>query len=239
MKHLRKLLIFFFSVIDQLFHQKRIKRFIESQKIKIRTFVDVGSFEGKYTDLILKIEKNCKIIMIEPQDKYYSLIKEKYKNNNQVEIVQLGLSDKKDALILKINKHEITSTFSEFQSKNKYLNMKAFLFESKLENMTIKNQEINVMPLDDLINEKNINFIDLIKIDTEGHEYKVLSGSQKSLKKINFILIEFHVDKIYKNYNPDEIHQFLIDNNFILLKKFPFPFTTWEDRVYKNSDYKG
>jgi len=44
MKHLRKLLIFFFSVIDQFFHQKRIKRFIESQKIKIRTFVDVGFF---------------------------------------------------------------------------------------------------------------------------------------------------------------------------------------------------
>jgi FkbM family methyltransferase len=239
MKHLRKLLIFFFGIIDQFFHQKRIKRFIKSQKIKIRTFIDVGSFEGNYTDLILEIEKNCKIIMIEPQDKYYSLIKEKYKNNNQVEVIQLGLSDKKDKLILKINKHEITSTFSEFKSTNKYLNLKAVLFESNLENMTTKNQEIKVMPLDDLINEKNINFVDLIKIDTEGHEYKVLNGSQKCLKKINFILIEFHTDKIYKNYKPEEIHQLLIDNNFIFLKKFRFPFTTWEDRIYKNSDYKG
>jgi len=238
MKHLRNLLIFFFSVIDQFFHQKRIEKFIKKQKMKINTFIDVGSFEGKYTDLILKISQNCKVIMIEPQNKYYNLIKEKYRKNSQIEILQLGLSDKKSKLSLKINKHEITSTFSEFQSENKYLNLKAILFESKLQGMTTENQEVNVVQLNEVVNEKNIDQIDLIKIDTEGHEYEVLSGSDKCVKKINFILIEFHTDTIYKNYNPEKIHQFLIDNNFILLKKFRFPFTTWEDRLYKNLKFK-
>ena len=238
MKHLRNLLIFFFSAIDQFFHQKRIKKFIKKQKLKINTFIDVGSFEGKYTDLILKIANNCKVIMIEPQDKYYNLIKEKYRDNSQIEILQLGLSDKKTKLNLKINKHEITSTFSEFQNENKYLNLKAILFESKLQGMTTKNQEVNVVKLNDLVNERNIDQVDLIKIDTEGHEYEVLSGSVDCIKKIKYILIEFHTDTIYKNYSPEKIHKFLIDNNFTLLKTFRFPFTTWEDRLYKNLKFK-
>ena len=73
MKFLRKLLLVFFDLIDEFFHQKRIEKFIRKNKIKLDTCIDVGAFKGKYTDLIFKIQKNCKIILIEPQTKYYSL----------------------------------------------------------------------------------------------------------------------------------------------------------------------
>ena len=116
MKFLRRLLIFFFSFIDKFFHQKRIQKFLEKKNIKLKTFIDVGAFEGKYTDLILKIEKNCNIIMVEPQKKYYNFLKNKYIDNHKVKIFRAGLSDQKNIQILKINKHEITSTFSEFKS---------------------------------------------------------------------------------------------------------------------------
>ena len=135
----------------------------------------------------------------------------------------------------KINKHEITSTFSKFNKTNRYLNLKAILFNSKLENMTKSEEKIEALPLDDIFREKNIQHIDLIKIDTEGHEYEVLTGAKENIKKINCVLVEFHNDKIYENYNPEKIHSFLIENNFTLLKRFNFPFTTWEDRLYKNS----
>ena len=118
MKLLRNLLLHFFDLIDEFYHQKRIEKFIKKNKIKIKTFIDVGAFEGKYTDLILKIQEKCKVIMIEPQSKYYSLLKEKYKNNNLIKIMKIGISDKETLLKLKINKHEITSTFSKFNDTN-------------------------------------------------------------------------------------------------------------------------
>ena len=238
MKFLRKLLLVFFDLIDKFFHQKRIEKFIRKNKIKLDTCIDVGAFMGKYTDLIFKIQKNCKIILIEPQTKYYSLLKEKYKNNYQVEVLKMGLSNKEAILELKINKHEIASTFSEFKNTNRYLNLKAILFESKLENMTANKEKVKVFPLNAILKEKNLYCIDLIKIDTEGHEYEVLCGLQNYLKKINYILIEFHIGKIYENYSVEKIHKFLIENNFLPLKTFKFPFTTWEDRIYKNSEFK-
>ena len=238
MKFLKKLLLIFFDLIDEFFHQKKIEKFINKNKIKLETFIDVGAFKGKYTDLVFKIQKNCKTILIEPQNKYYSFLKQKYKDNNQVEVMRIGLSDKKTVLKLKINKHEITSTFSEFENTNKYLNYKAILFSSNLKNMTTNLENIEVFPLDEILKQKNLHNIDLVKIDTEGHEYEVLCGMQDCVKKINYILIEFHIDKIYEDYNSERIHNLLDENNFVLLKKFNFPFTTWEDRIYKNSKFK-
>ena len=237
MKLLRNLLLHFFDLIDEFYHQKRIEKFIKKNKIKIKTFIDVGAFEGKYTDLILKIQEKCKVIMIEPQSKYYSLLKEKYKNNHLIKIMKIGISDKETLLKLKINKHEITSTFSQFNDTNKYLNYKAILFNSNLKNMTTNSENIEVFPLSLILQKNNLDSIDLIKIDTEGHEYEVLYGMGDYIKKINYILVEFHIDKIYENYNPDKIHNFLLENGFTLQKKFSFPFTTWEDRLYKNSKF--
>ena len=237
MKLLRNLLLHFFDLIDEFYHQKRIEKIIKKNKIKIKTFIDIGAFEGKYTDLILKIQEKCKVIMIEPQSKYYSFLKEKYKNNNLIKIMKIGISDKETLLKLKINKHEITSTFSQFNDTNKYLNYKAILFNSNLKNMTTNSENIEVFPLSLILQKNNLDSIDLIKIDTEGHEYEVLYGTGDYIKKINYILVEFHIDKIYENYNSDKIHNFLLENDFTLQKKFSFPFTTWEDRLYKNSKF--
>ena len=41
-------------------------------------------------------------------------------------------------------------------------------------------------------------------------------------------------DEIYISYNPEFLHKFLVSHNFKLIKKFKFPFTTWEDRLYTN-----
>ena len=103
--------------------------------------------------------------------------------------------------------------------------------------MTTNSENIEVFPLSLILQKNNLDSIDLIKIDTEGHEYEVLYGMGDYIKKINYILVEFHIDKIYENYNSGKIHNFLLENGFTLKKKFSFPFTTWEDRLYKNSKF--
>ena len=92
---------------------------------------------------------------------------------------------------------------------------------------------IKTIKMSTLLSKENITNVDLIKIDTEGHELEVLKGMGDKIKKIKNILIEFHNDKIFIDYNPKKVHQYLLKNNFILLKKFKFPFTKWEDRFYK------
>ena len=64
----------------------------------------------------------------------------------------------------------------------------------------------------------------------------MLQGLRNRIRNIKYILIEFHNDKIYSKYNPKKMHNLLLKNNFKLEKRFKFPFTTWEDRIYLNKN---
>ena len=102
--------------------------------------------------------------------------------------------------------------------------------------MSYKKVNIKTIRLEKYLRIKKLSKVDLIKIDTEGHEYEVLQGLRNKIRNIKYILIEFHNDKIYSKYNPRKIHNLLLKNNFKLEARFKFPFTTWEDRIYLNKN---
>ena len=61
---------------------------------------------------------------------------------------------------------------------------------------------MEVITLDEYIDKKGIKKIDLLKIDTECHEDKVLEGATNTLKNIpvNIILLELRFDDVYDKY---------------------------------------
>jgi FkbM family methyltransferase len=238
MKFLEKVAILFFDVIDKYFHQKRILKFFKKNLKNIEIFFDIGSHKGSYTDLIMNNFSTSKVIMIEPQKNIYKYLKKKYKKIRDIVIYNVAISDKNKTQILYINKHDLTSSLTKIDKKNRYLNLKAKLFGGSINEMILKKHSVKSYKLLEIIKKNKTKKIDLLKIDTEGHELQVLKGVGPYMKKkINYILIEFHNSDIFLNYNANKIHNYLKTNNFILKKTFKFPFTTWEDRIYKNKKY--
>ena len=115
------------------------------------------------------------------------------------------------------------------EKKSKYYKMKRFIVGSQK-----IFEKVNVKKLDNFVKMARIkNNIDLLKIDTEGHELEVLKSGNKTLTKVKFILIEFRLNDMYLNYSSTKIHNFLKQNKFKLIKKFKFPLFAMEDRIYK------
>ena len=87
--------------------------------------------------------------------------------------------------------------------------------------------------------KKKITNIDLLKIDTEGHELNVLKGVEKSLDKkiVKYILLEANLTKMYKNYNIEDIENFLQRKYYKIVKKFKFPLLNFEDRLYVRKEF--
>ena len=108
------------------------------------------------------------------------------------------------------------------------------MFGTNLKGMIQKKLNIKTINLKDFFKKKNLKRVDLIKIDTEGHEFEVLIGLGNKIKIVKAFLIEFHDNKTYQNYNYKKIENLLKKNNFLLKKRIKFPFTTWEDRLYLN-----
>lgn len=238
MNLVKSIAIFFFDIIDIYYHQKKIIKYFLKNKISIKYYYDIGSHKGTYTDLFLKNYKGLKVVMFEPQKKIFNFIKKKYKKNKNVKYFNIAVSNKNSKRLLFINEHDLTSSFSVFNNKNNYLKFKAILFGRNLHRMIKKKIEVKTITLNEVLKKNKFLKVDLVKIDTEGHELDVLQGMKKNLKNIRHILVEIHNDKIYKNYDPKRVHNFLIRNNYTLKDTFRFPFTTWEDRIYSNKSTK-
>ena len=233
MKILEIIAIRFFNLVDKFFHQPKILKVLKKEIKEINNYIDVGAHKGTYTDLIIKNFKTKLILMFEPQDKIFNFIKDKYKNNENVKIFNKALSEKKETLYFHFNKHDLTSALSTLDKNNSYLKLKAKLFGTDTDGMITKKVKIETLTLHSIMDEFQIEKVDLLKIDTEGHEFEVIKGIKEKIKNIIIFLLEFHNDEIYVSYKPNDLHN-LYSNDFKLINSFKFPFTTWEDRLYIN-----
>lgn len=224
---IEKLLMF----LERNIHQKRISKFLQNRSIK--TIIDVGAHKGEFAQNALQIESVNKIIAFEPQKKIFSLLKEKFSDNDKVVLNNFALSEKVEKRIMKINKMTATSTLNhEINKDSLYFKFKSLLLYQK--NSIISEEEINTTTFDVFFNNKTFDENTLLKIDAEGYELRVLKGANQKIKEIKYVLIENQFSNMYKNVNFKDCHEFLENKNFRLLKKFKFPTFHYEDRLYIN-----
>ena len=235
MKFLRRLAIILFDLLDRYLHQSRISNFIRKENINLDYCIDVGAHSGFYTDLILKLNKDAKILLFEPQLKYFRKIKKKYKGNKNIKIYREALSNKNTKKTLFINKHDLTTSLAVNINNNFYFKLKAKLFNTSVKGMVENKIKIKTIRLDSVLKKNRSNKINLIKIDTEGHEFEVIKGLGNKIKSAKYLIVEFHPKETYSNYSPENIHKYLRNKKFVLKKIYKFPLTTFEDRIYKNN----
>ena len=112
------------------------------------------------------------------------------------------------------------------------------MFLNPLNNKSITRPvEIKVITLSSFIKKNEIPNIDLLKIDTEGYELKVIKGLGEEIKKIKFIHFEHHFDDmIIKNYNLSNIHNYLSKYKFKKIFKIKMKLRKSFEYIYKNQE---
>ena len=180
-----------------------IKKFFGKKKI---TFVDVGANLGGYTDFIIKNINTREIHIFEPSKKCYQYLKKKF-YKKKININNKALS----------NSNRISTFYENEVLSQSSLNNKRNKFNSNLKNIEI--YKVECLSLDTYFKDKK-NIIDLLKIDAEGEDLRVLKGATKLLlkKRIKLIKIEllnsFDIRKNKSNIN--EIVFFLNKYNYYI-----------------------
>jgi len=202
--------------------------------LDLKKVIDIGAHKGEFLENIISINKKMIVYSFEPQSKIFSNLKNSFTTKKNIFIYNLAISNVNKKQKLNINIKTSTSTFSNYNESSYWKKIKDFLIAGLNKSSIVNSELVQSITLDKFCKKNDIKKIDLLKIDTEGHEFEVLSGATNLLKKnIRYILIEFHFSKIYKNYNKNKIEKLLKKNNYILIKKFKFPFLTFEDRIYR------
>jgi FkbM family methyltransferase len=142
-------------------------------------FLQVGANDGRSNDPINYYIKKYgwKGILIEPQKKIFSKLKNEYKKYKQNVIFEnIAISSTKGEIELYVPKSE---------KKNSAASVKKNIVKNqlKLGSKSLENYKVNCMTIEDLIKKHSIKKIDLLQIDAEGYDFEVLKTlSMKNIK---------------------------------------------------------
>ena len=203
---------------------KELKKYDQEFKI----IFDIGAHKGQYADLFLNHLKVNRLLLIEPIKILFFGLKKKYKKKKYVRVFRYIAGSKNRINFINKTYHTRSSSCMDQNNKSFYCNIKKIIIPNN-DTTTEKMKEVK---LDNFI--KIYPKVDLMKIDTEGYELNVLKGCRRYLgeKRVKFFFIEVLNHNLYKNYSKGKIHNFLIKNNYSLIKTFKSRLTFSEDRLY-------
>ena len=235
-----KFFLFVINIIDQINKKKIIFFFTKNFDEKKINIIDIGAHKGETIDLFRGKLNINKIYSFEPNRKLFQeLKKNKRYCVDQIEIYNFAIGKFSEQKELNIFKDTSSSTINSIDENTKYFKRKKKLmtFLSGSENFVMDKQLIEVQNLSEFIKNKNINKIDILKIDTEGYEYNVLLGLKESdFKNIHFIYFEHHYDlMIKKEYKFNDINSLLISNNFKQRFKVKMKFRKTFEYIYEKN----
>jgi FkbM family methyltransferase len=177
---------------------------------KINIF-DVGSYLGNFSrEIKKKIRKKAIFYLFEPNP---------HIKLNDFDYNRLGISDKVSKKNYYYNNFfpSSGSGFNKITVNDFFWNLSRKLLTFNLFKKFTQFQ-VKTITLDVFCKKKNINKIELLKIDTEGHEFHVLKGGKKILNKTKIIQIEIMDNKKLFKKKFSQINNFLLKYNFKLLK---------------------
>ncbi len=167
------------------------------------TIFDIGANRGELS-FFFAIKCNAeKVFAFEPQRRMFGLLQGVAKNIKNILPVNIAFSDSSQERVLQI----------PLQGTGRYT--PAASFEELHEN-NLKKEKVMVDTVDNFVDKNNLAKLDFIKCDTEGHEFAVFKGAQKTLATLRPILYievkEATKDPLFNILKSIDYHPYLWDN---------------------------
>mgnify|MGYP006100167543 CR=1 FL=1 len=226
--------------IFDFFQQRKIIKFIKVKffkKKEIEIF-DVGAHFGETARLFYKNFKIKKIHCFEASSINFNVLKKNVEKKNLTKICELnnfGVGHHNYDSYINQTEESSSSTINDFNLDSKYFKKKLKILNIKSVDNFYKKIPIKIISLDSYILEKKIKKIDILKIDTEGFEFNVISGLNNCHQVVKLIYFEHHFDDmIKKNYKFSDINQILLNFGFKKVYKSKMYFRKSFEYIYEN-----
>lgn len=170
------------------------------------TIFDVGAHIGQSATYYKSTYKNSKIYSFEPFPNSFEHLKTL--NLTNFKPFNLGFSDKKGLESFCCNKGSPTNSLLSL-SKNAKETWGGIEGLSEVEKF-----DCEFTTLDDFCDENKVEFIDFLKIDVQGAEFKVLKGAHRALngKRIGVIQLEVILGDTYTGQKTPGYYMGLLEN---------------------------
>lgn len=187
--------------------------------------IEAGAFIGNHTIKFMTHFPDATIYSFEPVPQIYKELCYRTKQYNNVHCYQQAISNKNGETTLFIahnpqKPEKLSSASSLHEAKNRR-HFSPIVYPHQI--------QVNTITLDSWFNTHQIDLpIDLLWIDTQGHEYYVLEGAKELLKSVRFIHVEVHFGNPYeKQKEYQEVLGLLEKQGFIEIARDFNETSTW------------
>jgi len=172
--------------------------------------IDVGANKGDYSIACRKVQPDARIYALEPHPVSFKKLK-KIAREKRIFAFNLGISTEVGKKIL----YDRNDSASEGTS---HASLYRDVIE-KIHHVPSVMIECEFTTLDNFISSVGLETIDLLKIDTEGHEFSVLQSAVKVLRagKVNAIQFEFNEMNVESRIFMKDFFKFLPEYDFYRL----------------------
>ncbi len=196
------------------------------------TVLDIGANCGEWTQFALNTEPSIKVFAFEPVPPVFERLKLTLGKYSNVKLFNHAISDKIGIAL-----------FHYYPEAD---GLSGFFYREVLrgDHPDPLILEVPEKTLDAFCYENNISEIDFIKIDTEGAEWKVLTGAKSLIQNHKIKAIQFEYGGCYVDAKTTlkSVMTYLSENGYILFRIMPkglIHISKWEDRLenYHLSNY--
>ncbi|MBM3456272.1 MAG: FkbM family methyltransferase [Bacteroidetes bacterium] len=157
--------------------------------------IDVGCNKGEFTKAVFDVNPSTKVIAFDLHKDLSKILNSKFSDKNFT-FENIALSDFSGrASIMRNSNNDRKAYLSKFMSKN-------------------TDDSVQVTTLDIFTKSFTNKSIQILKIDTEGNDYKVLVGAKKTLKKVDLIIFEIMYKTLETGIYPNDFIKYLKSFNF-------------------------
>lgn len=158
------------------------KKFLEQILDEDSIVLDIGSNLGNFTSQVLNVNKKITVHSVEPLEELVNYQKKRFKNSKNIKIYNFAI--------------DISNGFSTLyiREPNSHSSLDINHQDEKINK--IKNEiNIKTISMNSFLTENNISKVNLLKLDTEGNDLKILTSLKEHLitGKIQYIKIEVHI----------------------------------------------
>ena len=182
---------------------------------KIEELIQIGANDGvSFDELNFFIKKyKTKSLLVEPIKNNFNLLKENYKDSNNISFENSAISINNEiSYLYKVNPkyiHKYGSHIPAIPSFNKN-----HLINHGVKNKHIVLEKVVSLSILDLINKHKFNTLDLLFIDCEGYDGKIVLDFLSTVEMSPIIIFEFvHIDNEFF----EKVLNKLLDKNYLFI----------------------
>lgn len=223
--------------IEQVTIDRALAKFYRTTTPQAPIVLDVGANDGQTIRFWKRIRPNACIRAFEANPALVPTLRNLEKNGTSITIHPFGVSDKKGKRELNINVLDLTSSFEDIDMEAAYTKRKAKILGVSVGKLNAEKIEVEVKTLSSVIASLSLDRIDVLKIDTEGHEINVLRGLFTPLLTtvVERIQVEAHLDDMYSQESIADVNALLIHHGFEKEVCFKHSFGNFEERIYRRA----